>query len=68
MAKNYQPIAVFIGHNIHTHETREFHGVNELKEAGFTESSVYKCLNGKLEVHKSHTWKRGESIQQTKQS
>jgi hypothetical protein len=46
--------------NIKTKETIILCGTSEMEKAGFQNSNIFKCLNGKRKTHKSHTFKRLE--------
>jgi hypothetical protein len=47
-----------IGTNIKTGEVIILHGAKEIKDAGFSQSKVSECINGKRIQHKGYTWKR----------
>ncbi|ENB8332852.1 TPA: hypothetical protein PXN16_004215 [Yersinia enterocolitica] len=34
------------------------HGAKDMRANGFTDSLVYRCINGKLKHHKKHTFRR----------
>lgn len=44
--------------NVQTGESFKFEGVAELIAAGFQNSNVYNCINGKRKTHKGYTFKR----------
>ena len=47
---------VIAGTNMQTGEQIEFIGAKALREAGFSHSAVYNCINGKRKSHKCYTW------------
>ena len=47
-----------IATNMQTGLEIKFFGSAELKIAGFQDTNVYKCINGKRKSHKGHTFKR----------
>ena len=47
-----------LARNIFTGEVTRFIGGKSLTLAGFTLTSVHKCLRGELEVHKQHIFSR----------